>query len=158
LGLGAIALFGLLVNVFPSDYSATASIEVYPRAHFLDFIEYTFRLNSSEIFPNETLKNAILDNQSGSEYNISRIEHELMGHYINATDVRVNVTPTAIDESRTRLDLEIYAERVNVTGSSDRFYDKVDLESLYGIHDKRNEGIEIHVPMNVAFSYLGRLS
>ncbi len=81
-----------------------------------------------------------------------------MGHRINATDVRVNVTPARIDDSRTRLDLQIYAEHVNVTGTSDRFYDRVELESLYGIHDRRSDIIEMHVPMDVALSYLGRLS
>ena len=138
-------------------YSSTDT-KMLPRAHFLDFLDYTFSLNSSQIFPNATVKNSVLENQSKSQYNISSLEHELMGHRINATDVRVNVTPARIDDSRTRLDLQIYAEHVNVTGTSDRFYDRVELESLYGIHDRRSDIIEMHVPMDVALSYLGRLS
>ena len=131
---------------------------ILPRADFLDFLDYTFSLNSSQIFPNATVKNSVLENQSESQYNISSLEHELMGHRINATDVRVNVTPAPIDYSKTRLDLEIYAEHVNVTGASDRFYERVELESLYGIHDRRSDIIEMHVPMDIALSYLGRLS
>jgi hypothetical protein len=132
--------------------------ERLPKAYFLDFLDYTFLLNSSQIFPNATIKENVLENQSRSQYNISSLEHELMGHRINATDVRVNVTPSSIDDSRTRLDLQIYAEQVNVTGASNGYYDRVELESLYGIHDKRSEVIEMHVPLDVALSYLGRLS
>ncbi|HJS82173.1 MAG TPA: hypothetical protein VJ742_04985, partial [Nitrososphaera sp.] len=73
-------------------YSNTDT-KMLPRAHFLDFLDYTFSLNSSQIFPNATVKNSVLENQSKSQYNISSLEHELMGHRINATDVRVNVTP-----------------------------------------------------------------
>ena len=159
IGIGTTISLLLLFNVGAGTTdTAFGGMEVIPRAHFLDFIDYTFTLDSAQIFPNETLKNEILSNQTRSQYNISSLNHELMGHEINATDVRVNVTPSAIDDMRTRLDLEIYAERVNVTGSADRYYDKVQLESIYGIHDRRSDAIEMHIPINVALSYLGRLS
>lgn len=157
--VGITASLLLLFNACAITTSTVfGSVEIIPRAHFLDFIDYTFTLNSTQIFPNETLKNDILSNHTRSQYNISSLDHELMGHDINATDVRVNVTPSTIDDTRTRLDLEIYAERVNVTGSTDRFYDSVQLESIYGIHDRRSDTIEMHIPINVALSYLGSLS
>lgn len=129
-----------------------------PHAYFLDFLDYTFTLDSAQIFPNDTIKNDVLNNQTRVQYNISSLEHELMGHHINATDVKVNVTPSTIDENRMRLDLEIFAQHVNVTGASSRYYDRVDLESLYGIYDSRTDQIEVHIPMGVALSYLGKIS
>ena len=146
---------GLVPMAFASPSQQLTEV---PQAYSLGFLDYRFTLNSSQIFPNETIKQDVLNNHTRSQYNISSLEHGLMGYQINASDVRVNVTPSSIDEARTRLDLQIYAERVNVTGSADRFYDRVELESLYGIHDRRTDLIEMHVPLDVALSYLGLFS
>ena len=154
--IAAVLLAG--IGYMPGHFAAEGSVGVIPRAHFLDFIDYTFTLNSSQIFPNETMKNEVLENETSAQYYIPNLEHDLMGHTLNATDVKVNVTPTTIDDNRTRLDLSIHAEKVNVTGSNNGFYEKVDLDSLYGIYDRNTDMIEMHVPLDVALSYIGSLS
>lgn len=77
----------------------------------------------------------------------------MSSYHINASDVRMHVDPTRIDDAKTKLDLKIYAERVKVTRSADRYYDKVDLESIYGIYDKRSDMIKMHVPLKVILSH-----
>jgi hypothetical protein len=79
-----------------------------------------------------------------------------MGNVINASDVRINVTSSAIDEAKTRLDLEISAEGVNVTGTNSGYYEDVKMQSIYGIHDNKTDLIEMHVPIDVALAYLGK--
>ncbi len=153
-----LLLFAMLVTTIhlPNAFAYSIPVRAAPHPLFLDFLEYGFFLNSSQIFPNETIKNEVLNSDSMTQYNISSLEHELMGNMINATDVRVNVTPSAIDETKTRLDLEISAEQVNVTGSINRYYDNVQLRPLYGIYDSKTDLIEMHVPIDVALVYLGR--
>jgi len=127
-------------------------------ANLLHGLEYTFEVNGAEIFPNETIKSQITENYTESEYNTTHLEYDIMGYHINASDARIHVDPSRIDDTKTRLDLEIYAEDVNVTGSADRHYDKVDLESLYGIYDEETDKITMHVPLDVALSYAGKLA
>jgi hypothetical protein len=98
----------------------------------------------------------VLTAQNTSQFSIPNLEHELMGNVINASDVRINVTPSAINETKTRLDLEIAAERVNVTGSNSGHYEDVQMQSIYGIHDSKTDLIEMHVPIDVVLAYLGR--
>ena len=151
----------MLVPLLGITFIPNASAYDYPAQSisaplFLDFLEYGFSLNASQIFPNETIKHQVLTAQNTSQFSIPNLEHELMGNVINASDVRINVTPSAIDETRTRLDLEISAGRVNVTGSNAGYYEDVQMQSVYGIHDNKTDLIEMHVPINVALAYLGR--
>jgi hypothetical protein len=153
----ALALIPLFVITFaPNAFADPVQGQSIPRPLFLDFLEYGFSLNSSQIFPNETIKNQVLTAQNTTQYSIPNLEHELMGNVINASDVRINVTPSAIDETKTRLDLEIAAERVNVTGTNNAYYEDVQMQSIYGIHDNKTNLIEMHIPIDVALAYLGR--
>ena len=127
-------------------------------ANLLHGLEYTFEVDGAEIFPNETIKSQITENYTESEYNTTHLEYDILGYHINASDVRIRVDPSRIDDMKTRLDLKIYAEDVEVTGSADRHYDKVDLKSLYGIYDEETDKITMHVPLDVALSYAGKLA
>jgi hypothetical protein len=119
--------------------------------------EYTFEIDGAEIFPNETIKRQITENYTESEYNTTRLEYDILGFHINASDARLHVDPSRIDDTKTRLDLQIYAEDVEVTGNADRYYDRVDLESLYGVYDENTDKVTMHVPLDVALSYIGEL-
>ena len=119
-----------------------------------DLFDYTFEINGTEIFPNETIKHQITENYTESEYNTTALEYDIMGYHINASNARIHVDPSRIDDTKTRLDLQIYAEQVKVTGSADRYYDRVDLKSMYGIYDKGTDIVTMHVPLNVTFSYI----
>lgn len=134
-----------------SAYALEVSRQIFSNP--LSFLEYTFDVNGTEIFPNDTIKHRIVDNYQESEYNVTKLEYDIMGYHVNASDVRVHVNPSKIDEAKTRLDLQIYAEQVKVTGSADRYYDKVDLKSIYGVYNKSTDKIEMHVPLDVALSY-----
>ena len=119
-----------------------------------DLFDYTFEINGTEIFPNETIKRQIIENYTESEYNTTALEYNIIGYHINASNARIHVDPSRIDEAKTRLDLQIYAEQVKVDGSADRYYDRVDLKSMYGIYDKGTGMVTIHVPLGVALSYI----
>lgn len=151
------ATFILVATInLPNALAFSLPQDVVPKPLFLDFLEYGFSLDSTQIFPNETIKNEVLSNYTTTQYNITNLEHDLMGNTINATDVRINVTPSAMDDTKTRLDLEIYAEHVNVTGANERYFEDVQLQSIYGIYDNSTDLIEMHVPIDVALAYIGR--
>jgi hypothetical protein len=120
----------------------------------LDLLEYTFDVNGSQIFPNETIKQQVIypgNNNATHVYNLTEIQYSLAGFNINASGVTIHVNSTKVDDNHTRLDLTIYAERATVNGADNlqqysRSFDKVTLRSLYGIYDKTTDKVTVHVP------------
>jgi hypothetical protein len=74
----------------------------------LDEGEYTFDIYGAQIFPNDQLKYSILTEHNQSVYNISALTFAIMGHAINSSNVQINVQPAIIDDTKTRLNIEIY--------------------------------------------------
>lgn len=81
-----------------------------------DEFEYTFDIYSAPIFPDDKLKNYILTEHNQEVYNISHLSFGIMDHTINASDVQIHVQPAILDDTRTRLDIQIYAAATDVTG------------------------------------------
>jgi hypothetical protein len=76
-------------------------------------------------------------------------------HTINASDVQVDVDPTRIDDTKTRFNIQIYADSAEVTGQwLTRAYNNINLKSVYGIYDEATDKMVIHVPYRVALSLL----
>lgn len=122
---------------------------------FLDEFEYTFDIDGTQLIPNDTLKNTILNEHKHSVYNISRLQYKILEHTINASDVTIDVDPTGIDDTKTRFNIQIYADNAEVTGQwLSRTYDNLDLKSVYGIYDRATDKMVIHVPYSVALSLL----
>jgi hypothetical protein len=122
---------------------------------FLDEFEYTFDIDGAQLIPNDTLKHAILTEYKHSVYNISRLQYKILEHTINASDVQVDVDPTRIDDTKTRFNIQIYADSAEVTGQwLTRTYNNLDLKSVYGIYDEATDKMVIHVPYSVALSLL----
>lgn len=100
----------------------------------LDEGGYTFDIYGAQIYPNDQLKYSIMTEHDQSVYNIPALTFEIMGHTINSSNVQINVQPTMTDETKTRLNLEIYAAKADVTGPSvSKSYNNLEIKSLYGI-------------------------
>ncbi|MDQ3852610.1 MAG: hypothetical protein M3299_07235 [Thermoproteota archaeon] len=104
----------------------------------LDEVEYTFDIYGAQIFPNEELKYSILTERNHSVYSISRLSFPIMDHTINASDVQIHVQPAAmLDDTKTRLDIQIYAATADVTGQwMSKKYNNLEIRSLYAIYDR----------------------
>jgi hypothetical protein len=121
----------------------------------LDSFEYTLEVDGTEIFPNDTVKNSVVNEYSPSVYNISSIHYEIMGHTINASNVQIHVYPTRIDEVNTRVGFQIYADNAEVRGPSlNKSYDSLDIRSAYGIYNKATDKMTIHMPYSAAMQHL----
>jgi len=121
----------------------------------LDSFEYTFDIEGAQIFPNDTVKNSVVNEYTPSVYNISSIQYEIMGHAINASGVQIHVYPTKIDEISTRLDFQIYANNAQVKGPSlNKSYDSLDIKSAYGIYNKVTDKMTIHMPYSAVMQQL----
>jgi len=60
-----------------------------------------------------------------------------MDHTINASDVQIHVQPAILDDTRTGLDIQIYAAAADVTGQwMSKGYNKLEIKFLYGIYDR----------------------
>jgi hypothetical protein len=159
-----LVLFALLVMTITSVLlPAYAQLPSYEeRGYFdgtifflLDEFEYAFDIDGAQLIPNETLKHTILTEYKHSVYNISRLQYKILEHTISASDVQVNVDPTRIDDTKTRFNIQIYADNAEVTGQwLTRTYDNLDLKSVYAIYDEATDKIVVHVPYSVALSLL----
>ena len=81
-----------------------------------DEFENTFDIYSAPIFPDDKLKNYILTEHNQAVYNISHLGFEIMDQTINASDVQIHLQPAILDDTSTRLDIQIYAAAADVTG------------------------------------------
>jgi hypothetical protein len=118
--------------------------------------EYTFDLDGKQIFPNDTIKQDIVAKYKSADYNISNLNYKLLGFNITASNIKIHVNPSRIDQITTRLDFPVMtANNITVTnGSINSKYSKVNLGSIYGIYNKSTDEITMHIPTSVALQYL----
>jgi hypothetical protein len=118
--------------------------------------EFTVDLDANQIFPNEKIKQDMVSKYKSAEYNIPNLEYELIGFKIIASDIKIHVNPTKIDQTQTRIDIPLMlAKNVKVSnGIINLDFNKIDLASIYAIYDRNIDKLTVHVPMNVAYRYL----
>ena len=126
---------------------------------FTKSMEYTIDINADQIFPNDTIKNSVLNKNDPMEYSIPILEYNLLGFDIFATDIKVRTESSKIDEeSKDKLRIEfpiMQAKNVNVNNEIfDLNYENIDLSSTYTIYDSELDKFTIHIPLYVAARYL----
>ena len=173
--------FIILVSSFSSMYSASSSVYAaagteedeaaaytkinpsYITANTYDYLikqlgnfEFTVDLDANQIFPNEKIKQDTVSKYKSAEYNIANLTYELIGFKIIASDIKIHVNPTKIDQTQTRINIPLMiAKNVKVSnGIINLDFNEIDLGSIYAIYDRNIDKITVHVPMNVAYRYL----
>ena len=121
--------------------------------------EYTVDLSGRQIFPNDTLKQNIVTDYKSSTYNISSLKYRLLGFDITASNIKIDVKPSRIDATTTKVDLPlVLARNVTVTnGLINLKYNEINLGSIYGTYDKISDKMTLHIPINIALRYLPRI-
>lgn len=122
-------------------------------------VEYTIDIKANQIFPNDTIKNSILNKNQPMEYLIPILEYNLLGFDIFATDIKVRAESKKIyEDNKNKLRIEfpiMQAKNVNVNNKIfDLNYDNIDLSSTYTIYDSELDKFTIHIPVYVATRYL----
>jgi hypothetical protein len=121
----------------------------------LDAFEYSFDIEGTQIFPNDTIKHSIVTQYNPSVYNISSLQYNIMDHIINASDVQIHVNPTRINEANTRLDFQIYANNAEVTGQwLSKTFNNLEIRSAYATYNLVTDKMTIHIPYDVALRHL----
>jgi hypothetical protein len=84
------------------------------------------------------------------------LKYTLLGFDITASDIKIQVKPSRLDSTRTKVDLPLVLARdVTVTnGLLNLKYNEINLGSIYGIYDKVSDKMTIHIPFNIALHYL----
>jgi hypothetical protein len=122
-------------------------------------LEFTIDINSNQIFPNDTIKNMVLDTNQPVEYLIPVLEYNLLGFEIFATDIKVKTESENLfdnGKNKLRIDFPIMQAK-NVKVNNEIFnlnYDDIDLSSTYTIYDWESDKFTIHIPVSVAARYL----
>jgi hypothetical protein len=154
-------LFMMAIN--PVSLRAQGQLSHYREKSMLDNtiffllheVEYTFDIYGAQIFLNDQLKYSILTEHNQSVYNIPHLSFVIMKHTINASNVQIHVRPAMLDDTKTRLDIQIYAASADVTGQwISKSYNNLEIRSLYGIYDKTSDKMVIHVPYSTVFPLL----
>jgi len=126
---------------------------------FIKQTEYILDVSGSQVFPNQTIKDRIINLYKSSDYEIPVLEYHLLGFDINAFDVKMHVEPKEVNSTVTRIDIPLlHAKNVSVAreyiSSYNASYNKVDLGSIYADYDKMTDKMSIHIPVNVVSKYL----
>lgn len=118
--------------------------------------EFTVDLDANQIFPNEKIKQDIVSKYKSAEYNIANLKHELIGFKIIASDIKIHVNPTRIDQTQTKIDIPLMlAKDVKVSnGIINLDFNEIDLGSIYAVYNRNTDKMTVHVPMDIAYRYL----
>jgi hypothetical protein len=118
--------------------------------------EYIISLDGKQIFPNSTVKQNIVDKYRLSTYDIRDLKYNILGFNLTAHDIKINVNPSRIDTTKTKVDIPLMlARNVTVTNGVIKLnYNQVNLGSIYGIYDKTTDKMMVHIPLVVASKYL----
>lgn len=120
--------------------------------------EYTFDVSGDQIFPNDTIKQNIVSKYEPSKFVINNLRHQLLGFNITASDIMIHVSPKKMDITKTMVSIPLLlAKDVRIndgTGLINLSYNQVDLDSVYGVYDKNEDRMTVHVPINVAAKYI----
>jgi hypothetical protein len=151
--LPALALAALALTAFAAVRPAYAYVGL-TAANFLDLFDYKFDIDASKVFPIKQVGDDVVNGHS-QDFAIDKVDRNIMGFAVNATDVRLHTNPSKIDSATTRIDLDIKAK--NVTVDSNYFhkkYSQLNVDSVYGIYDSRTDKVTVHIPMATALSLL----
>jgi hypothetical protein len=140
-------------NIDPFDFAANTYR--YFIKQFKDF-EFTVDFDANQIFPNDEIKQDIVSKYKSAGYNITNLKYQLLGFDIIASDIKINVDPTKIDATKTRIDIPVMlAKNVKVSnGVINLSFNEIDLGSIYAIYDRNPDKMTVHVPMSIAYRYL----
>ena len=124
-------------------------------------LEHLVEIDADQIFPNQTLKNELINRPGPLEFSMPVLNYGLLGFNITASDIKVNATSKqVIDDSsqskKTRIDFPVMlARNVNVSnGIISQKYEDVDLSSVYAFYDPQTDKFTFHVPYHIAARYL----
>ena len=177
-----ISIFSLLIFISLADLSSFKTVtqlfldssevalednvgRLYYPANFIKELEnliknfeYTFDVEGNQIFPSDTIKHNIVSEYKPAEYTIDHLNYKLLGFNITASDVKIHVVPTKMDNTKTRVNIPLLlAKDVRVDGGGELIklsYNQVDLGSAYGVYDKNEDKMRVHVPVSIAAKYI----
>lgn len=125
-------------------------------ANFLDIFEYKLDVNADELFPSEQIKDDLIAKSEPTQFAIAEVGREIAGFKVSAKDVIMKLSPSKVDQSNTRIDVDIQGKMVEIDGIFTKKYNNVDVDGIYGIYNAVNDKVTIHVPFAVALSLLFR--
>src|SRR5829696_9821637 len=168
ISLADLSSFNTITQLFPDSSAEVAPEDYVGRLYYLaNFIkelenliknfEYTFDVEGNQIFPSE-IKHNIVSEYKPAKYTIDHLNYKLLGFNITASDVKIHVVPTKVDNTKTRVNIPLLlAKDVRVDGGGELIklsYNQVDLGSVYGVYDKNEDKMRVHVPVSIAAKYI----
>ena len=169
ISLADLSSFNTITQLF-LDSSAEVALEdnvgrLYYPANFIKELEnliknfeYTFDVEGNQIFPSDTIKHNIVSEYKPAGYTIDHLNYKLLGFNITASDsdVKIYVVPTKVDNTTVHTPL-LLAKDVRVDSGGELIklsYNQVDLGSVYGVYDKNEDKMRVHVPVSIAAKYI----
>ena len=83
----------------------------------MGLFDYTFDVPAKQLFPNEAVRNKILESQSESEYQLKSVSYNVLGEHLEASNATVFVRPSKIDGENVKLEFFIFAQKASITGA-----------------------------------------
>ena len=148
-----------LVDSLSNMMNNTLGITTGGISGLLGHLEYTIDIDPKEVFPNQTIKERILNESESTSYFIPTLDYNLLGFNISAVNIQIQTDTTKTEENKTKIQFPIMiAENVRVDGGGSGFidmsFDSVDLSSVYVIYDQETNKFTAHVPIMIAAKFL----
>jgi hypothetical protein len=90
-------------GILPVDHNSILGNLANQFGSLTQQFEYTVNLDGKQVFPNDTIKQNILTTYKSENYNISSLNYNLLGSDITASNIKIHVNPSRIDQTMTRV-------------------------------------------------------
>lgn len=87
-------------------------------------------MNADELFPSEQIKDDLIAKSEPNQFAIAEVGREIAG-LVNAKDVIMKLSPSKVDQSNTRIDVDIQGNMVEIDGIFTKKYSNVDVDGIY---------------------------
>lgn len=120
-------------------------------------MEYRFDVDASQLFPSKQVQKDVISAGHQRDYTIGKMDRDVMGFTLSATDVRIKVSPSKIDSASTRLDVDIQGKSVAIDSSLlHKKYATLQVDDIYGVYNAKTDKVTVHVPFATALSLFFR--
>lgn len=124
---------------------------------FTGLFEYTMDVDADELFPSKQAREDLISNNETRQFHIEKLEHKVAGFNVSARDLAMQLSPSQLDPSITRIDIALQGKSVEIDGSLlSKKYDRLDIGGIYCIYNADTNKMTIHMPYALALSLLFR--
>lgn len=102
--------------------------------------------------PSNQIKQDVIAGHS-SDFTIGKIDRQIMGFSVSASDIYIHVQPSKVDSIATRLDVDMQGKNIAIDSIYlHKKFPSLQVDSVYGVYNSKTDKVTVYVPFVTALS------